>query len=219
MAMPMIDPRGDLKIPNIGPSRAYRPLDSTRDHRRSLPANYRSKPPARPHRRPCHDWIFSTASNFHVAIDRSSFKTYTEFKSYVLAVSDHRQITVKGVGTVELSLRTSPDSHDVHMITLENVLHVPSWVCNIFSDIYFPGKPFDHIWSDNGIQFMRKKDDGTLKDWGYTTDFFGLERLMVLGSKNARSPMMEDKEREVFSVNVVWPQSQVDRWNAFGDFE
>jgi hypothetical protein len=29
-----------------------------------------------------------------------------------------------------------------------------------------------------------------------------------------RSPMLEDKDREVFSVNLTWPQSQRDRYKA-----
>ena len=29
-----------------------------------------------------------------------------------------------------------------------------------------------------------------------------------------RSPMLEDKDREDFSVNATWPQSQGDRYEA-----
>ena len=214
------DPRGDFTIPNLPASRAYRPLDSTRDNRRSLPANYRqiaNKHAKRVHRRPCHDWIFSTGSNVHVAIDRDTFKTYTAFKSYVLTVSGQRQVPVKGVGSVAVNLRCLPGSNDAHTVVLENVLHVPSWICNIFSDIYFLGQPlFEHTWTDKGVQFMRKAEDGsTLKPWGYTTDFFGLEKLAVAGPSSGRSPMMEDKDREIFSVNLNWPQGQRDHWEAF----
>ena len=212
------DPRGDLVIPNLPTSRAYRPLDSTRDNRRSLPPNYRlnaNQHAKRYHRRPCHDWIFSTASNVHIAIDKSNFKTYTPLKSYVYTMSDQRQVPVKGIGIVEINLRCTPRSNESHTVVLEDVLHVPSWICNIFSDIYFFARPLEYSWTSQGIQFMEKKEGG-LKAWGYTTDFFGLEKLSLAGASNGRSPMTEDKDREVFSVNLNWPQGQRDHWQAHG---
>jgi hypothetical protein len=73
----------------------------------------------------CHDWIFSSASNVRVAIDRSTFKTYSAFKSYVLTVPDGTPVKVRGIGTVELKIRRQPSNKESHYITLENVLHVP----------------------------------------------------------------------------------------------
>lgn len=166
---------------------------------------------------PCYDWIFSSASNVHIAIDRSVFKTYTPFMTYVLAVSDHRQIPVKGIGSVDLDLRRKKGSRKCHTITLEHVLHAPSWMCNVFSDVYFEqgnGK-FEYTWGKEGIQFMKRKDGGELRTWGFTEDFCGLERLELARDLKGTSPMLDDPDREVFSINVKWSQGQQDRWEVF----
>ena len=162
----------------------------------------------------CHDWIFSSASNVHVAVDRSAFKTYTCFKSHVLRVADQSPVKVRGIGTVELKIRRQPGSKESHTIILENVLHVPKWICNVFSDIYFtPINAFEHTWTDFGVSFLRK-EDGKLKYWGFTEGFLGLERLVLAKKTRGRSPMLEDQDREVFSVSLAWPQAQRDKWEA-----
>jgi hypothetical protein len=164
---------------------------------------------------PCFDWIFSSASNTHIAIDRSAFKTYTPFKSYVLTIADHRQILVKGIGSVDLDLRRKWGSRKCHTITLDNVLHAPGWMCNIFSDVYFEANgQFEHSWATEGVQFMKEKDQGKLRTWGFTEEFCGLDRLVLARNVRGRSPMLEDPDREVFSINVKWPQGQMDRWEA-----
>lgn len=163
---------------------------------------------------PCHDWIFSAASNVHIAIDRSAYKTYTAFKSYVLKVADQTPVKVRGVGTIELKIRRQPGTKESHTITLENVLHVPKWICNVFSDVYFePTDVFEHTWTDFGVSFL-KKEDGYLKYWGFTEGFLGLERVVLAKKIRGRSPMLEDHDREVFSINLTWPQGQRDKWEA-----
>jgi len=165
---------------------------------------------------PCYDWVFSSASNAHIAIDRSAFKTYTPFKSYVLTVADHRQILVKGIGSIDLDLRRKRGSRKCHTITLDNVLHAPGWMCNIFSDVYFEGNgEFEHSWGKDGVQFMKKRDECELRTWGFTEEFCGLDKLVLARNVRGRSPMLEDPDREVFSINVKWPQGQMDRWEAF----
>ena len=222
------DPRGDLP-PSTIQSIYYKPLlpygrrmqtsDGINSYmtlgrlpgphtttRTRQPGNILSAPVA------CHDWIFSSASNVHVAVDRSAFKTYTSFKSYVLRVADQSPVKVRGIGTVELKIRRQPGSKESHTITLENVLHVPKWICNVFSDIYFePINAFEHTWTDFGVSFL-KEEAGQLKCWGFTEGFLGLERLVLSNKIRGRSPMLEDQDREVFSVNLTWPQGQRDRW-------
>lgn len=149
----------------------------------------------------------------HVAVDRSAFKDYVPFKSYVLAMADQRQIPVKGIGTVELKIRRQPGSKENHKILLENVLHVPGWMCNILSDVYFlPAKDYEHDWCDFGVDFQ-KFEDNKWQAWGFTEDFCGLDKLVLSRKQDGRSPMLEDREREVFSINVMWPQSQRDKWD------
>ncbi|OAG45167.1 hypothetical protein AYO21_00515 [Fonsecaea monophora] len=202
----MFDPRGNLP-PTIHPSSYYQP----RSHRRATSYVVSAK---KTKKKQCYDWIFSTASNVHIAIDRASFKTYVSFKSYVLAVSDRRQVPVRGIGTVELKLRREPGSRENHTIVLENVLHVPDWLCNVVSDIYFvPATLYEHTWTEFGVNlFFRDKE--VFKPWGYTESFCGLDRLVLSKNHQGRSPMLEDPDREVFSVSLTWPQSQKDKWDG-----
>ena len=202
----ILDPRGDLPLPTIVPSSYY----YTRNHRRAVSYVIPNK---KAKEKKCYDWIFSTASNVHVAIDRTAFKTYVAFKSYVLTVADQRQVTVRGVGTIEIKLKREPGSRDNHTITLENVLHVPDWICNVISDIYFlPTTNYEHTWTDSGVNFFAR-DKNSFKPWGYTESFCGLDRLILAKSHQGRSPMLDDPDREVFSVSLTWPQSHKDKWN------
>ena len=126
---------------------------------------------------------------------------------------------MKGIGSVDLDLRRKKGSRQCHTITLKNALHIPTWMCNVFSDVYFEGEngDFEHSWGKEGVQFMKRKDEGKLRTWGFTEDFCGLERLVLARNLWGRSPMLEDPEREVFSVNVNWPQGQRDRWETFAE--
>jgi hypothetical protein len=210
-----IDPRGDLPPPIDTGSHLPRTVETARDHRRRSALAVSVRQTSCQHRRICYDWIFSSASNVHIAIDHASFTTYTPFKSYVLALGDLREVPVVGIGTVVIKIRRQPASKDSHSITLESVLHVPSWMCNILSDIYFePATAFEHTWTEFGISFTQMKNDGIKRQWGFTEDFRGLERLVLGKEGDGRSPILDDKDREVFSVNVTWPQGQRDRYEA-----
>ncbi|KIW68122.1 hypothetical protein PV04_04089 [Phialophora macrospora] len=202
----MHNPRGDLPPPTIQHSSYYH----TYSHTRATSFGLLNK---KPKKKQCYDWIFSTASNVHIAIDRSAFKSYAAFKSYVLTVSDQRQVPIRGIGTVELKLRREPGSRDNHTIVLESVLHVPDWICNVFSDIYFlPSSKYEHTWTEFGVNFF-VRDSDVFKPWGYTENFCGLDRLVLSKNHQGRNPMLEDPDREVFSVSLTWPQSQKDKWD------
>lgn len=206
-----LDPRAGLVAP-VFDHRAFHSRPKSTFIDASKRASVISIPPANyPKRKPCYDWIFSSASNVHVAIDRSAFKTYIPFRTYVLAIADQRQVPAKGIGTVEIKIKRQPGSKDSNKVVLENVLHIPSWLCNIVSDVYMPVQDFEHNWSEFGINFQQRKD-GKWKPWGYTEGFCGLERLVLYKDMQGRSPMLEDKDREVFSVNVSWPQHQRTKW-------
>ena len=66
---------------------------------------------------------------------------------------------------------------------------------------------------------MKKKDEGRPRKWGFTEVFCGLDRLVLARDVRGRSPMLEDVEMEVFSINVSWPRGQRDRWVAFVEQE
>ncbi|RMD43251.1 hypothetical protein DV735_g1841, partial [Chaetothyriales sp. CBS 134920] len=210
-----LDPRGDFSVPFMDNISRWR-RESAPYAWRSMPPPGHSDapPPAYPMRKPCYDWIFSSASNVHVAIDRASFKDYFPFKSYVLTVAEQRAVVVKGIGTVELEIRRRRGSKESHTIMLENVLYIPSWLCNIVSDVFFvPIHAYDHEWTGFDVSF-RHKDGDTWRPWGYTENFCGLHRLVLSRRPRGRSPMLEDRDREVFSINVIWPQSQRDKWDG-----
>lgn len=207
-----LDPRADLVAP-VFDHRAFhsRKKSTVSDYEPRRSSAYGLPPASYPKQKPCYDWIFSSSSNAHVAVDRSSFKTYTPFRSYVLAVADQRQVTVKGISTVELRIRRQAGSKDAHKVVLENVLHVPSWICNILSDVHFkPARDFEHSWSECGVSFQQCRD-GNWKSWGYTENFRGLDKIVLAKHNQGRSPMLDDKDREVFSINVTWPQHQQDK--------
>lgn len=210
---PHLNPRGDLPLATITPSSYYSKSESSLlglKHRRIT--SY-AVPFKKTKKLQCHDWIFSTASNTHVAIDRASFKTYVSFASYVLTVSDQRQVVVRGIGSVEIKIRRAAGSKESHTIQLENVLHVPDWLCNIFSDIFFtPEKDYEHTWTQFGVNFF-KKEDVYFRPWGYTENFCGLDRLVLSKYPQGRSPMLEDPDREIFSISLQFPQSQQDKWD------
>ncbi|RMZ90835.1 hypothetical protein DV736_g1940, partial [Chaetothyriales sp. CBS 134916] len=210
-----LDPRGDFSVPFMENISWPRRRESASHAWRGMPPGHSDAPPAAyPTRKLCYDWIFSSGSNVHVAIDRTAFKDYFPFKSYVLTVSEQRAVIVKGIGTVELEIRRRRGSKESHKIVLENVLHVPSWLCNIVSDVYFvPINGYDHEWTGFDVSFRHKSGD-KWRPWGYTENFCGLHRLVLSRRRRGRSPMLEDRDREVFSINVIWPQGQRDKWDG-----
>jgi len=210
---PHLNPRADLSLATIKPSSYYSKSESSLSGLKHRRITSYTVPFKKPKKLQCHDWIFSTASNTHIAIDRASFKTYVSFTSYVLTVSDQRQVVVKGIGSVELKIRRAAGSRESHTIQLDNVLHVPDWLCNIFSDTYFtPERAYEHTWNQFGVNFFRK-EEVYFRPWGYTENFCGLDRLVLAKNPQGRSPMLEDPEREIFSISLNFPQSQQDKWD------
>ena len=62
---------------------------------------------------------------------------------------------------------------------------------------------------------MKRRENGKPIYWGFAKEFCGLERLALAKEVEGRSPMLEDKEREVFSVNITWPQGQRDKFEMW----
>lgn len=176
----------------------------------------------------CADWIFTSASNAHIAINKGIFKKYTPFESYVLTLADRKHLSVRGIGSVELQIKKSATGNDSHTVLLENVLHVPEWVCNIFSDTFFEGGAYAHLWTNEGAVFWEKKyvegpegepEETHLVEWGYTNEFFGLEKLKIVEPSVGRSIITEEYEangKEIWCVNLTWPASQMMKWDKHG---
>jgi hypothetical protein len=128
-------------------------------------------------------------------------------------VADGRPVSVRGVGAVEIKIRRAAGSKESHTVCLENVLHIPEWICNVVSDVCFqPEAAFEHTWTQFGVNFFEHEDQ-KFRPWGYTENFRGLDRIVLSKHHKGRSPMLEDIDREVFSINLTWPQSQKDKWD------
>jgi len=81
-----INPHGDLQL-SIDPYPS-RPEDTIREHRRR--SAYAAKVPRKPHqhRRAYHYWVFSSASNVHLATDGTSSRSQTTYESPALTLAD-----------------------------------------------------------------------------------------------------------------------------------
>lgn len=152
----------------------------------------------------------------HVVTDRESFVTYAPIESYVLTLAGDRRISVKGIGSVEVKVKKTPNRNDWHAVLLQDALHVPDWMCNIFSHIFFHEGSYDFQWTSDGVKIWEKY---TSKKWGYTEDFFGLDRLGVVVDGTTRSVIAEEYEtsgKEIWSVNLRWPVVQELKWKHWG---
>src|SRR4051812_47374898 len=79
------------------------------------------------------DWVFSTASNVHVANHRDWFSTFVPFK-----ISTDSMEAI-GAGIVELPVET-PDGYSA--LVLKNVLFCPSYICNIIGFLELRGEGY-----------------------------------------------------------------------------
>ncbi|KAJ0417920.1 hypothetical protein BJY00DRAFT_197443 [Aspergillus carlsbadensis] len=104
----------------------YRDVRAAKKHRAQSRAS--THPPA-PQRR-CWDWMI-VSGNTHYAKNRSSFTTYRRVGRSIPRPTTGETF-VAGIGTVELKVRTSRDEPGLPdgTLVLENVLHIPSAICN-----------------------------------------------------------------------------------------
>ncbi|OCK81387.1 hypothetical protein K432DRAFT_434185 [Lepidopterella palustris CBS 459.81] len=98
----------------------------------------------------CPDWVFSNNSNVHTAKDRGWFTTYTPIVSKVHSLYIGEEAKVVGIGTVNLRVKKAPGlsgkrSHST--LLLHNVLHVPSFVCNVIGIT----EDFKPVFSSSGL--------------------------------------------------------------------
>jgi len=90
----------------------------------------------------CPDWVLSTNSNVSTAVNRGWFKTYTPYETYTVDPLFRGNPTrVCGIGTVTIIIesvkqKSKKGKRSPLTLTLHNVLHIPTFFCNII------GKPF-----------------------------------------------------------------------------
>ncbi|RDL38144.1 uncharacterized protein BP5553_05577 [Venustampulla echinocandica] len=82
-----------------------------------------------PHSPMCPDWVFSNNSDVSIAKDRGWFTSYTPFASRLM----NGDLAVIGIGSVEIPVRLRSNRTDKRhgTIRINEVLHVPTAVCNI----------------------------------------------------------------------------------------
>jgi hypothetical protein len=121
----------------------------------------------------CWGWIVVSGS-CHYAKDRSSFKTYRQLQGTA------QGITVIGIGTVELQTLRSPDNPGSHTLVLEDVLHIPSAICNGFNPALYGCLSF---WQGSVTQGF---DENDMPIW-YGKSFCGVRRLELAGNPQGES--------------------------------
>ena len=113
--------------------------------------------------------VISSASNVHLATGLTSFKTYTTYESHVTTLADQRGVPVLEIGTVVLTIRRQQGA-EMAIVSLSRMSCMWSAGCVMFSLVYTSSKPpvFEHAWTDFGVTFIERKDDGSLRYWGFT---------------------------------------------------
>lgn len=119
----------------------------------------------------------------HYARNRSWFKTYRPIQGTAQGAP------VKGIGTVELEVVRAPDDPRTHTLLLEDVLHIPSALCNGFAASLMPIK---QSWSREGTQGYDQNDEEIF----HGTVFCGLRRLVLRGDPQGESPLEEERHRK-----------------------
>ncbi|KAJ8107533.1 hypothetical protein OPT61_g8798 [Boeremia exigua] len=173
----------------------------------------------------CPDWIFSDSSNVHVAKDKAWFTSYHAFDSMVSSVYGIDTSTpVLGIGTVKLTVMATPGSFTTYatsVIEINNVLHVPDYICNIL------GRPLTDAYQVNlggsvreggppsrgGIS-LQGKQIAYFQPGPIT--FFSLAVMPPHGMEFGPS-VFENKISDVASCH--WPNEERARWQALVDEE
>ncbi|KAH7013687.1 hypothetical protein EDB80DRAFT_710707 [Ilyonectria destructans] len=168
---------------------------------------------------PCPAWVWSNNSNVHVAKDRSWFgDDYVPFESFATGLIHTSKMKVVGVGSVTLPVKTSPDKigHKSHgQLVLNNVLHIPSSVCNII------GSPISDDYNLNTKP--SEASMGTIMDLnGKAMAYFKPARQSQrfelrlsgppIGPRLGPSPF--DPSAHYF-IHALWPESEKARFDAF----
>jgi hypothetical protein len=159
----------------------------------------------------CYDWSISTASSHHACRDRSSFTSYTPFpcESYLghSYFADVPRKPVLGVGTVVLRLLRSPESSNseelnINTVTLENVLHCPSIVSNVFSmNVEGERRDLRQRFRESGIYIT----DADGRSWGFAERSEGRKLLRRADGRQGGSSFKKDT---VYSMSFTWPESE-----------
>lgn len=127
-----------------------------------------------------------TSGNTHYAKDLTSFTSYTPISATishnVFSPTDELQVT--GVGAVALEVQRSPRSLDTHVITLQDVLHIPDALCNGFNPLLYGSSMSCHtdLWEG--------RDAKGTPLW-YSLPFAGASRLALAQRRCGGSELVD----------------------------
>jgi hypothetical protein len=166
-----------------------------RQERQSSPSQKRRQQP----QRRCWDWMCVSGSA-HYARNRSSFKEYRRVGRSVSnsVFTGAGETFVAGVGTVELKVRSSPaEGAPTRTLVLEDVLHVPSAICNGFC---FP-QYHSIVGGVTSLGSMRSSDEEGRPLW-YSEDFYGLKRLVLDGNPQGETYLGDNGAMKALSMHI-----------------
>ncbi|KAJ4993681.1 signal sequence receptor alpha subunit [Stagonosporopsis vannaccii] len=168
----------------------------------------------------CPDWIYSDSSNVHVAKDKAWFTTYHNFHSHLSSVYRiGAPIPAVGIGSVKLTVKARPDAFTAYgtsTIEIHNVLHVPSYICNVL------GRPLASVYQidlggshDNGGPPSR----GRLSVSGQEIAHFQVDparpfSLAVLPPEGMHFGPSPFKNGASYTASCHWPNEERACWQA-----
>ncbi|KAF1925510.1 uncharacterized protein M421DRAFT_7779 [Didymella exigua CBS 183.55] len=168
----------------------------------------------------CPDWIYSDSSDVHIAKDRAWFTSYHVFPSHVTSLyAIGAPIPVLGIGTIKLPVkatRGSFTSYGASPIELHNVLHAPTYFCNLL------GRPLGAIYQislGGSVHEGGRPNRGGLALNGRQVthfqpgpiSFFSLAVLPPPGTSFGPSAFRTGGSR---AVSAHWPHAERSRWHA-----
>ncbi|KAF2628216.1 hypothetical protein BU25DRAFT_42080 [Macroventuria anomochaeta] len=168
----------------------------------------------------CPDWIYSDSSNVHVAKDKAWFTSYHSFQSQLSSIyAIGAPIPVLGIGTIKLTVKALPGSFTIYgtsVIELHNVLHVPSYFCNVL------GRPLANVYEvglggsvheggppSRGGLFLSGRQVAHFQSGPIS--FFSLAVLPPKGKGFGASPFSNGAS---WVVSCHWPLEERVRWQA-----
>ncbi|KAL8883164.1 MAG: hypothetical protein Q9192_007398 [Flavoplaca navasiana] len=158
-----------------------------------------------------NDWIWSNTSNVHVANHRDWFTSYTPFNSKVGSIVSGLGAEVVGIGDVDLPTKSHPTRNGAayrRIIPLKNVLHVPSFFCNVFATNVLEGYGIElcHAGPTAGHIFSRPSGARVA-----LIDFSVLYRVRLCGQSAKQTSLEKDS---LYYVNARWSPDERAKWQA-----
>ncbi|GAB1319250.1 hypothetical protein MFIFM68171_09460 [Madurella fahalii] len=168
----------------------------------------------------CPDWLFSNTSNVHVARDREWFTEYYPWNS-IASDPFGGALAVVGIGMVELSLKRSPKRSGPRAhakLRLQNVLHVPTSICNVLGGLASDCPDISLKAMGNGLGGVLTDTSGRQIAYLSPHEYRGLPLLKLsgppVGPRVGLSGFGRDPDVNYW-IRVTWSASEREKWAAY----